>query len=53
MIKIVYFAHYRNFKFYVNEGVKVTETKKNMIFKLKAIFKEYIGLNTNLRAKAN
>ena len=53
MIKIVHFAHHRNFQFYVNEGMKVTETQKNTIFKLKAIFKEYIGLNTNLRAKAN
>ncbi len=50
--KTNYVCHYRNLKFYVRHGLKVTALKRVLRFKQKNWMAEYIDINTELRKTA-
>ena len=50
--KKVYFFHFRNPKFYVRMGMKLTKLKRVTIFRQKSWMKNYIIQNTEFRANS-
>ena len=47
-----YKIYYKNLKYYVKLGIKITKIHKILTFDEKPFLKDYIDLNTNLRKKA-
>ncbi len=50
--KTDYVCHYRNLKFYIRHGLKVTALKRVLRFKQKTWMAKYIDINTELRKTA-
>lgn len=47
-----YILHYRNLKYYIEKGLKVTKIHRALSFKQKAWLEPYIQFNTKMRANA-
>lgn len=50
--KTKYVCHFRNLRFYIQQGLKVTKIHRIIEFTQKAFMKPYIEFNTSMRAKA-
>ena len=48
-----YVCHYRNLKFYLKHGLKLTKIHRILQFNQSAWLQPYIELNTNLRQESN